>query len=310
MLKALTHALATLAVAALPVMAVGAAATAETDAWQPLLDPAAAERAIAAEDNAGHVTVIDIRSPREYLTGHLPGAVNAPYPAWRGPARNPGQALSDAELTALLRAIGLTAESRALVTHAGIDQTDFGAAARVYWTLKSAGLSDIAILNGGVRGWVAEGRTLSVDIPEITASEASFTLSEKWMASRAEVAEIASGTREGALIDARPRDFYVGKAKHSAAKAPGTIAGASNLSHDTWFTDDPTRMPTIDRVKALADAAGPADDAGEIVSFCNTGHWAATTWFALSELAGKDAKLYPESVVGWSAADGVLVKGE
>jgi thiosulfate/3-mercaptopyruvate sulfurtransferase len=37
------------------------------------------------------------------------------------------------------------------------------------------------------------------------------------------------------------------------------------------------------------------------VSFCNTGHWAATNWFVLSEVIGqKDVKLYPESMVGWS----------
>jgi thiosulfate/3-mercaptopyruvate sulfurtransferase len=39
------------------------------------------------------------------------------------------------------------------------------------------------------------------------------------------------------------------------------------------------------------------------VSFCNTGHWAATNWFVLSEVLGqKDVKLYPESTVGWSQA--------
>ena len=39
------------------------------------------------------------------------------------------------------------------------------------------------------------------------------------------------------------------------------------------------------------------------MSFCNTGHWAATNWFALSELAGiENVKLYPESLVGWSHA--------
>jgi thiosulfate/3-mercaptopyruvate sulfurtransferase len=40
------------------------------------------------------------------------------------------------------------------------------------------------------------------------------------------------------------------------------------------------------------------------VSFCNSGHWAATNWFVLSEVLGQpDVKLYPESLVGWSQAD-------
>jgi thiosulfate/3-mercaptopyruvate sulfurtransferase len=40
------------------------------------------------------------------------------------------------------------------------------------------------------------------------------------------------------------------------------------------------------------------------VSFCNTGHWAATDWFALSELAGiENVKLYPDSMVAYSKTD-------
>ncbi|MEL6481756.1 MAG: sulfurtransferase, partial [Pseudomonadota bacterium] len=39
-----------------------------------------------------------------------------------------------------------------------------------------------------------------------------------------------------------------------------------------------------------------------VVSFCNTGHWAASNWFALSEIAEiEDVRLYPESMVGWHA---------
>jgi thiosulfate/3-mercaptopyruvate sulfurtransferase len=48
-----------------------------------------------------------------------------------------------------------------------------------------------------------------------------------------------------------------------------------------------------------------------IVSFCNTGHWAATNWFVLSEVAGiEGVKLYPESMVGWTQAVGRIAKAE
>jgi Rhodanese-related sulfurtransferase len=58
--------------------------------------------------------------------------------------------------------------------------------------------------------------------------------------------------------------------------------------------------------RALAEREGfTREDA--LVSFCNTGHWAATNWFALSELAGiENVRLYPESMVGWSNAGGVM----
>ena len=283
-----------LAAAAALILAAGTAAAGD---WNRLMTPAGLATA------SGDVVVLDIRSPREYATAHIPGALNAPYGAWRGPADNPGKPLGESRLTALLQGLGLTRDSRAVVTHAGLDETDFGAAARVYWTLKSAGLTEIAILNGGVRGWVAAGEPLSVEPARAEPSEARFSLSSAWRIDRAGVAEIVAGTRAATLIDARPDAFRSGATKHPAAEAAGTLEGSAQLVYDSWFSGDRTEMALGERVEALAaDAPGRG---GETVSFCNTGHWAAINWFALSEMAGRDTvKLYPESMVGWVNSGG------
>ena len=104
------------------------------------------------------------------------------------------------------------------------------------------------------------------------------------------------------LIDARPADFFQAKRKHPAATEAGTLQGAMNLANFSWFKEaqDPVITPPdglIEEVRALAE-----QNAGKpLVSFCNTGHWAATNWFAVSELAGvENVKLYPESMVGWT----------
>lgn len=275
--------------------------------WQKLVGP----QDLKALTDAGGVTVIDIRSPKVYRTAHIPGAVNAPYPAWRGPPTNPGLELTDEYLTGLLQTIGVTPNTKAVVAHAGTDQTDFGAAARVYWTLKSAGLTEIAILNGGVRGWVAAGQPLSVDPVKPAPSTAKFTLSDQWMIKRDGIAEVIAGNRASTMIDARPAAFYQAKKKHPAASKPGTLAGSLNTVHSTWFDGNSPEVATVDKVRDLARAAGYTGDEGELVSFCNTGHWAATNWFALSELAGaKDVKLYPESIVGWASSGGALSAGK
>ncbi|MEO0762771.1 MAG: NADH-quinone oxidoreductase subunit NuoN, partial [Pseudomonadota bacterium] len=53
-------------------------------------------------------------------------------------------------------------------------------------------------------------------------------------------------------------------------------------------------------VMAAAEAAGWTPGR-TVVSFCNTGHWAASNWFALSEIGGiEDVRLYPESMAGWT----------
>ena len=49
-------------------------------------------------------------------------------------------------------------------------------------------------------------------------------------------------------------------------------------------------------------AVAAAIPAGPVVSYCNTGHWASTNWFVLSELLGrKDVRLYYGSMVEWTA---------
>ena len=56
----------------------------------------------------------------------------------------------------------------------------------------------------------------------------------------------------------------------------------------------------MDIAKQIA-ASSPIDPAKETVSFCNTGHWAATNWFAMSEVLGqKNVKLYAGSMTDWS----------
>ena len=292
------------AVTALAMMALTAPGQAAEE-WKKLIAPAELE-ALTAE---GGAAVIDIRDAKAYLTANIPGSLSAPYPAWRGPAENPGQPLTDAQLTKLLQGLGLTTQTPVVVAYAGTDQTDFGAAARVYWTLKSAGLTEIAILNGGVRSWIAEGKPLSVEPSQAKPSTATFTLAADWMANRAEIAAITSGKADGKLVDARPAEFLKGDKKHPAAAKPGTLSGAQGVHFEQFFDGAKTQLPASQRVAALAAAAGVEGGEAPVVSFCNTGHWAATNWFALSEMAGIDGvKLYPESMVGWSGSGGEVVK--
>lgn len=251
--------------------------------------------------------ILDIRAPGAadaagtYGAGHIAGAVNAPYALFRGPAENPGQLPPEAELTRVLQSLGVTADRPTVIVHQGSDETDFGAAARVYWTLKSSGVSSLAILNGGIAGWVEAGQTL--DTTPVTPEPSTFevTFSDRWLATEADVLAVVEGETEATLIDARPEAFWAGRQAHGAAARPGTLPQSRYFTHSNWFRNGPAIVDAAS-ARALARDAGYADDA-TLISFCNTGHWAATNWFALSELAGIDnVRLYPESMVGWSNA--------
>jgi thiosulfate/3-mercaptopyruvate sulfurtransferase len=162
-------------------------------------------------------------------------------------------------------------------------------------------VSNLAILNGGVLAWSAAGLPLdrTAVTPERSTIEVAF--SNEWLATEEDVLAVVAGDAQATLLDARPESFWAGREAHAEAARPGTLPQSEFFTHSNWFSGGPSIVDAA-AARALAETAGYTDDAG-LISFCNTGHWAATNWFALSELAGIDnVRLYPESMVGWSNA--------
>ncbi len=291
---------AALAFAAGLVLALSsAAARAEAD-FGPLVSAEELAQVRAGVDPL----ILDIRGA--YADGHVPGAVHAPYGRFRGPAENPGDTPPEGTLTEVLRSLGVTEGRPIVIVHQGTDETDFGAAARVYWTLKSAGLEDLAILNGGMNAWTrSEARPVSTEPAQVSPSEITVTFSDRWLATREEIARIVEGEESARLLDARPASFFEGEEAHPAAAKPGTLPQADYFTHTGWFGSGPAIVDAA-AARRIAEENGLTTDE-PLVSFCNTGHWAATNWFALSELAGiENVKLYDESMVGWSNSGGEM----
>lgn len=265
-------------------------------AWSVLVTP----QALAPMAEEAEAVILDIRSVRAYAEGHVEGAINVPYHAWRGPEENPGALISDEKLSLLLSEAGVEPDVPVVVTYQGEGTLDFGSAARVYWTLKSAGVEEIAILNGGIAAWTAAGLPLSTEEGANFPSELEFTFAPDWQIDAAGIEDVIAGSRDAILVDARPAQFFRGEEKHPMARLAGTLANAINVEHTGWFGGN-TLSVTPEEARAAATAAGWVEGGPEIVSFCNTGHWAATNWFVLSEIAGiEGVRLYPESLVGWT----------
>ena len=271
------------------------AASAWAWAAQPLLTPAELQSQLGAPS----LRVVDIRDAKSYAAGYIPGAVNAPYGRWRGPASNPGELPDLQKLTELVQRLGLTAATRAVVVSSGADATDFGASARVYWTLKALHLKELSILNGGVKAWTQAGLPLEGRPVTVPASSYRPQLDASLIATRDEInRQIGSGKLS--LVDARPSEFFFGETRHPAAKVPGTLKGAVDLEYSKWFKPGTSTFVSVEEARKVA-AASALNPQNETVSFCNTGHWAAIDWFALSEVLGeKNVRLYPGSMVDWT----------
>ena len=263
----------------------------------PLVTPAEL-RALA---DAGAVRIVDVRDAQAYALQHLPGAVSAPYARWRGPAANPGLVPPLAELTALVQALGLTPDTRTVLVYTGTDSSDFATAARAYWTLKSLGVRELSILNGGLNAWRGAGLPVSAQPAQAPPSRWQPRFNPQWTATRDEVRQWLSNGG-AVLVDSRPAPFYQGRIAHEAARARGTLPGAVHLDSDLYFELGSAVLLDTDSLRAEAGAAH-ATPGQAVVAFCNAGHWSATDWFVRAELLGeKNARLYPGSIIDWSQA--------
>jgi len=253
-----------------------------------------------------NLLVLDIRSaidgskPEAFAQGHIPGAVHSDYDkaGWRVERNGvPFMVPTTPELEKLIGDLGIDENSHVVVVPAGVNVLDFGSAARTYWTLKYAGVASVSILNGGLAAWKTAGYAL--ELGEHHPSPAIFTATiDNSIRARAPDVEKFEQNGGATLIDARPASFFLGKEKAPAAAAYGHIPGARNIDSAEFYD------PAANRLKPKAALAAIAGElpAGVTVSYCNTGHWAATDWFVLHELLGrKQARLYAGSMVEWTS---------
>lgn len=245
---------------------------------------------------------IDGGSAESFAKGHIPGAVHSDYlkGGWRTEAGGViAQAPSSAQLEALIGNLGIDNDTTVVVVPAGVSASDFGSAARVYWTFKYAGHDAVAILDGGFRAWTADPSNPI----ETGASDPIATIFEvdlrPGMRVDGAAVHAALGDEATMLLDGRPAKQFLGKEKHKAAKAAGHIPGALHFDQAQTFDEGSGKLLDLAKLDGLLlDGVGEAE---EVVSYCNTGHWAAVNWFVLSEVAGlSNVKLYDGSMVEWT----------
>jgi thiosulfate/3-mercaptopyruvate sulfurtransferase len=271
-----------------------------------LVDPAWLADRLDQDD----VAILDVRSPIDdgnrvaFSEGHIPGAVDAGYTRhpWRAEQEDvTGQLPPVEQLEGLIEGFGVDNADTVVIVPAGTGATDFGSAARVYWTFKALGHEQVTILNGGYQGWLEAGHGTADGAVSVAPGEFNADLQTDMIVTTADVEQ--ADDRGLQLIDARPAEFFEGDRQHPGARVAGTIPGAINLPHKDFIREeevwrfDPASVNSAIDADTLAEGRRP-------VSFCNTGHWATTTWFALSEVRGiDDVGLYDGSMVAWTASE-------
>ncbi len=242
--------------------------------------------------NDRDLRIIDMRnSPDEYAAGHIPGAVHLPVNQIRVALKESGFAMPpDYEIEERLGQLGITRETMVVVYD---DQGGLNAS-RLFFTLEYAGHKKVALLNGGITKWVAEERSLSKTVPQVSKTVYQVQAETQRVAAAGWIIRNL-GKSNLALVDARsPAEF---RGEDLRAKRGGHIPGAVNIEWTHNLASDKTFKPA-EELLALYSQAGVTKDK-TIVSYCQTMHRGAVTYFILRLLGYSDVRGYDRSWSEW-----------
>lgn len=230
----------------------------------------------------------------DYLEGHIPGAVYVDMDSelaqhGQPPTEGRHPLPSIETLQAAARRWGLN-DGDAVVVYDDLKNT---ASARAWWLLNQAGIADVRVLDGALRGWTGAGYAL--ETADVHPKPGSITLRCSTLGGL-DIDQAAEFPQHGTLLDARAPERYRGDHEPMDPRA-GHIPGALNAP-TTGNVDDAGRFLPPDQLRAQFISLG-VDPDKPVASYCGSGITGAHSTLAL-ELAGFDAVLYPGSFSQWS----------
>ncbi|MFL0422815.1 MULTISPECIES: sulfurtransferase [Kocuria] len=265
-------------------------------------------------EHAGEPGVVVVESDEDvllYETGHVPGAVKVD---WHTELNDPvTRDYVDGERFAqLMSAKGIGREDTVVVYG---DKSNWWAAYAL-WVFTLFGHQDVRLMDGGRDKWIAEGRELTTERPEVTP--AAYPVVEREDAPiRAYREDVLAALGTTPLIDVRSPQEYTGERTHMPDyPQEGTLRGghiptAASVPWARAAAEDGTFRSRKELEAIYLDEVGltPGED---VIAYCRIGERSSHTWFVLTHLLGfENVRNYDGSWTEWGNAVRVPVaRGE
>jgi thiosulfate/3-mercaptopyruvate sulfurtransferase len=232
----------------------------------------------------------------EYLAGHLPGAVffDLDSISDRGSSL-PHMLPSPPQFAEQVEALGIGDRDDLLVYDGSGTNLSAG---RVWWMFRMFGHQRVAVLDGGLPRWRAEGRPLEQG--EVSPPAAVFTARSIPAGAVRDLASVGDAlvSREAQIVDMRSAGRFAGT---EPEPRPGLRGGHIPGSHNLPFTELVGADGTVLPPEALRQriAAAGVDLARPIIATCGSGVSACTLLHALHLLGHAQASLYDGAWAEW-----------
>ncbi len=251
------------------------------------------------DDRIDEVRIVDVRDAWEFDgIGHVPGAVNVPFDAFRssespeeGEGGDEGM-LPGADVWAdLLNGAGISGDD----TLVAYDDTHGVFAARFLVTAELYGHRDFHLLDGDYSAWAREHAT-TTDATEFDRTE--YEVSEP------EHSPLVDFETVLGLVESGGDGFVVVDTREAWEYEEGHVPGAIQLDWRELVDVDGTRgLKPDDELETILAERGVTPEK-QVVLYCNTARRISHTYLVLRHLGYENVAFYEGSLTEWKARDG------
>lgn len=177
------------------------------------------------------------------------------------------------------------------------DGSGLFSAARVWWLFRLMGKRDVAVLDGGLPKWQAEGRRTE-DLPPVVRDRHMTVQRQNQLIK--DVTQVAAASKLGdyEIIDARAANRFAGSAPEPReGLRAGHIPGSRNVPFGSLLNEDGTMKPA-EALRVIFEQAG-VDLNKPAITTCGSGVTAAVLCLAMERMGKTDWALYDGSWAEW-----------
>ncbi len=253
---------------------------------------------IVVLDASWHLPTSKRDARAEYEAEHIPGALFFDIDEIADTESDlPHMLPSPVKFAARMRKMGIGDGMRIVV----YDSDGLFSAARVWWMFRVMGARDVAVLNGGLKKWKAEGRPLE-DGAAPARSERHFTArrNARLVRDLADMKALLADGGAGRIVDARSPERFAGASPEPRpGLRAGHIPGSRNLHYALLLNEDGTVRSNAEIADLLKRLGLKGDE--PIVTTCGSGVTAAILALALALLGNEEVAVYDGSWSEWGA---------
>ena len=245
------------------------------------------------------------RDPRaEFVQAHIPGATFFDIDAVADRSTSlPHMLPSAAEFADAVGALGVGTGDPVVV----YDSRGVVSAARVWWTFRTFGHDEVAVLEGGLPRWRREGRPVeSGDTPRPPRRFAARVRPQLVRHTEQLLGNLVS--RREQVLDARSRGRFVGtEPEPRAGLRGGHIPASLNLPYDAIYAPGGETLQSPEALRQTFEGAG-VDLTRPVVTTCGSGITAAVLALGLHLAGHREVAVYDGSWTEWGGRNDTPVE--